>query len=173
MRWSYRCRQVLMRMKRGDAAVAREVARRVLPPAAYALFEMMPPGDQIHALCVFRTLGGAESMPPEMAQAALLHDVGKAGGRLTGPRRALMILLESVGGGLLERLALAEPGYWRYPFHVHLHHAEIGASLCQEAGCPPLVVALVRGHESPSESPSDDPRLTEGLAALHRADESC
>ena len=173
MRWGYRVRQCLVRMKASDAAVARETAQRVLPEAACRLFEAMSPGDQIHALCVYRAVGGAEATSADVARAALLHDVGKAGGRLTIPRRALIVLLERLGGDLLERLALAEPTSWRYPFYVHLHHAALGASRCKQAACSSLTVALVRNHELPVERAADDSRLKEALMALRRADESC
>ena len=173
MRWGYRLGQLLMRMKGSDATVARETARRVLPREAYRLFEEMPPGDQIHALCVFRALGGADTAGADLAQAALLHDVGKAKGRLTMPRRALILLLEWLGGDLLERLALAESASWRYPFYVHLRHPELGASRCQEVGCSELTVALVRYHESSVEDLDCAPRLKESLIALKAADERC
>ena len=173
MRWGYRFRQFLMRRKVDDAAVAREIAQRALPGAAYRLFEEMSAGDQIHALCVFRALGRARTPAAELAQAALLHDVGKAAGRLTIPCRAIIVLLEWVGGGLLKRLALAEPTSWRYPFHIHLNHAELGALRCREAGCSPLTVALVRYHELPSEDAPRDRGLRESLIALKKADESC
>ena len=173
MRWGYRFRQLLMRRRADDAAVARETAQRALPRAAYRLFEEMSAGDQIHALCVFRAVGMARTPPADLAQAALLHDVGKAAGRLTIPYRAMIVLLEWVGGGLLKRLSLAEPTSWRYPFHIHLNHAELGALRCGEAGCSRLAVALVRYHELPLKDAPHDRGLRESLIALKKADESC
>ena len=173
MRWSHRFRQFLMRTRVSDAAVARRTAKEVLPKAAYRLFEKMSPGDQTHGLCVLRALGGEETASPDVAQAALLHDVGKVAGRLSLPFRVLVVFLEWVGRGLLERLASAEPTSWRYPFYVHVHHAELGASRCREAGCSPLTVDLVRHHERPVDEVGDDSRLKEALIALKKADESC
>jgi len=189
MRWGYRFRQFLMRARAGDAPTAHETAQGVLSEAGYALFQEMSLGDQVHALYVLRALGAVGTMSTDLAQAALLHDVGKSKGHLTLPFRVLIVFLEWVGGGLLERLALAEPTSWRYPFYVHVHHAELGALLCEEAGCSPLMVYLVRYHERPLEDVVDDPTLSsessesspdvcdhrtiEALIALKEADESC
>ena len=173
MRWGYRFRQFLMRIKGSDAAVARKTAQAALPRAAYRLFEEMSPGDQIHALCVFRALGRARGASVDVMQAALLHDVGKAKASLTLAHRAAIVFLEWLGGGLLGRLALPDPKSWRYPFYVQVHHPELGALRCGEAGCSSLTVALVRNHQVPVEDVVDDPELREGLIALRKADESC
>jgi len=173
MRLGYRLRQFRMRLKADDAAVARETARRTLSKAAYKLFEEMAPGDQVHALCVFRVLSDTKMVSTDVLQAALLHDVGKARAHLTLPHRALIVLLEWLGGELLQQLALADPRSWRYPFYVHLHHPELGALRCRETGCSPLTVALVRDHELPLEDVVDVPGLGESLIALKKADESC
>jgi len=173
MRWGYRFGQFLMRTRAGDAAVARETAQAALPGAAYELFQEMSPGDQVHAVCVFRAVGAARGASVDLLQAALLHDVGKARASLTLPRRALIVFLESLGGGLLERLASPDPKSWRYPFYVHVHHAELGALRCREAGCSPLTVALVRNHKAPVDDVVADAELKEGLVALKQADDTC
>lgn len=148
------------------------MAQAVLPDAAYKLFEEMPPGDRTHVLCVLRALREKGPVLPDVEQAALLHDVGKVGGGLTLLHRALIVLLSGVNAHWLDRLGTPDPVSWRYPFYVHGHHAELGARRCEQAGCSPLLVALVRHHESALDI-VDDPGLREQLAVLRMADDKC
>lgn len=171
MRWCYRLMQFVTRARPRVTPLDLATARQVLPDSAYHLFEEMPPGDQQHALCVLRALRRAGA-PLEVEPAALLHDVGKARGRLTLGRRTLIILLEDLGNNWLYRLASPDPTGWRYPFYVHLHHAEMGASRCEEAGCSRLTVALVRQHEGPPGA-ANDPTLRDLLVKLKKADNEC
>jgi hypothetical protein len=87
-------------------------------------------------------------MASALAQAALLHDVGKVGGRIQLGNRAATVLLNALRPGLLHRLALNEPDSWRYPFYVLLHHAERGADLAARAGTDAVAVALIREHHT-------------------------
>ena len=172
MRWVYRLRQFLLRARPRGPSIDRERARAVLPEGAYRLFEKMSPGDRAHALCVARLLRRRGQITPEVEQAALLHDVGKVGGGLALPYRGLVVILNRINGHWLDHLAKADPASWRYPFYVHLHHAELGACWCERAGCPALTVALVRHHESALDSVGD-PVLAEKLARLQQADNMC
>lgn len=174
MRLWYRLRQGLMRLGSWCLRLDRELAREVLPVVTYGLFVQMPRGDQAHALCVLRALRRSQgACSPELEQAALLHDVGKAGGRLTLAHRALVVLLGWRGAGVLERLAREDPRSWGHPFYVQVRHAELGAVRCAEAGCSPLTVALVCYHEAASMDAPAMPGLGEALLALKHADDRC
>ncbi len=169
-RWVYRIRQGLARL-----AVAlrlypldEEPARQRLSPQAWALFARMPRGDQAHGLCVLARLPAQEAASPWLAEAALLHDVGKMGGRLSLPYRVAIVLL----GSHVSRWASADPTSWRYPFHVHLHHAGRGAELCEQAGCDPRTVALVRWHGAVPDQELAE-ALIQDLEALRTADDRC
>lgn len=174
MRWGYRIEQFALRIRSGfkPALVDLETARNMLPEAAYALFAAMPRGDQAHALAVLRALRREGCAPPEVEQAALLHDVGKSRRGLTLIHRILIVLLEEVAKESLNRLAASDPSSWRYPFHAHLHHGEMGAQQCETVGCSPLTVALVRYHDSGPDA-CGDPILERHLLALQRADDAC
>ena len=173
MRVGYRLRQFWRRLGVRDAAGAQEVARRVLPPAAYALFCTLDVGDQLHAWDVWQFLHHRGRPSPDLAQAALLHDVGKAGAGLTLAHRTLVVLLRKVYPAALEQLARDEPGSWRYPFYVQLRHAELGAMACAQAGCSAITVALVRHHEHKAPEVWGDVPWREDLLALQEADEAC
>lgn len=168
-RWAYRLRQGLARLAISlrPGTLDEEPARRRLSPQAYALYARMAPGDRAHALCVLARLEPSQPAP-WLAEAALLHDVGKVEGRLSLPYRALAVLL----GARLPRWASADPASWRYPFHIQLQHAWRGAELCAQAGCDPRAVTLVRWHESPPEQ-LPEPALRQALADLQAADDQC
>jgi hypothetical protein len=119
-------------------------------------------GDQRHGLDVFHALRAAGHKDRTLLEAALLHDVGKSGVRLTILHRVAIVLLDAAAPALLERLADQGKG-WRAPFAAHVQHARIGAELALSAGCTPDTVALIRDHHTPAHN-------DERLAALQRAD---
>jgi len=142
----------------------------VLTPAQVELFRRMSPQDQRHALDVFFTLQREGHAERALLQAALLHDAGKCGGSLRLWHRVSIVLIRALWPGLLARIAREEPGSWRYPFFVHLHHAARGAELARAAGCLPLAVALIRRHQEPLPAAWRGRREGRLLAALQAAD---
>jgi hypothetical protein len=147
------------------------LAQQVLANGTYELFTRMAVGDQLHAVKVLRELRRMGHISPDLEQAALLHDVGKSGGRLTLPYRVAIVLLRAMWPGLLRRLAVDDPQSWRYPFAAHLEHAERGARLCWMTGCSPTVVALVRYHDASSPDAIPEPALAEAVGLLRLADD--
>lgn len=119
-------------------------ARALLPPAAYELFAAMPVADRRHALDVLAKLRSSDVTDPDVLTAALLHDAAK-GSRIRLWHRVAVVLVEAVAPRRLESLASADPESWRYPFHLHVHHAEMSARAALGAGCRPRVAAFIRG----------------------------
>jgi hypothetical protein len=74
------------------------------------------------------------------------------------------VLLDAAAPSLLRRLAVPDPGSWRYPYFVYLHHAAMSADAALAAGCSPRAAAFIRG-----EVPNVDAPLA---AALQAADEA-
>jgi hypothetical protein len=169
--WTHRIRQFVGRLLTIRPPDDHD-ARDLLPVAALALYQGMASGDQRHALQVLAALRRSGAWGNEVEQAALLHDVGKSQARLTLAHRVIAVLLHSLAPRWLERQIVAPAPSWRYPFYVHVHHAEIGAALCARAGCSPVTVALVRAHQDPAFA-ALPPELHAALAALHQADERC
>jgi hypothetical protein len=73
------------------------------------------------------------------------------------------VLLEGLAPRALARLASSDPGSWRYPFHLYLHHAALSADAALAAGCHPRVAAFIRGSSEAVDAPL--------AAELRRADE--
>jgi hypothetical protein len=143
-------------------------ARRHLPPAALALFEVMPRYDREHGRNVLRTLQEWGYTDPDLMAAALLHDAGKTavpGSRLRLWHRVAAVLMDAFRPGLRASVGQDRPGSWRYSFFVHQHHPAISAELARQSGCSPRTVDLIRRHEEPVAEAEDSL-----LAALQAAD---
>ncbi len=169
MRPAYRVRQFLGALFPRNVDTACFDAG-MLTPAEAQLFEREPAAVRKHSLAVFAALRAAGHTEPVLLRAALLHDVGKADGRVALWHRVALVLLQAVSPVLLLRLAVNEPRSWRYPFYVQLHHGPRGADMLAAIGSEAALVTLVRTHHAPAPASMDEV-LVQMLAALKQADE--
>ncbi len=142
----------------------REVARW-LPESAYALFTSMSPADQRHALRVCQGLQARGCVEADMLAAALLHDVGKAQGRVPFWTRPVIVVGKRCAPRLLQQVAIyPRDGLprWRRSLGNAWWHAEIGAEMAARAGLSERAVQYIRTHHQP-----DGP-----AAELHLVDEA-
>ena len=139
----------------------RELVAQQLGPSLETLFWQMDRCDQRHGLDVYHTLHKAGHRDAALLQAALLHDVGKAGGGLTLVHRVTVVLLEKHAPHLLERWT-QDGRTWRAPLVRHVQHAQLGAQWVLEADISPQAAEWIRRHHT---DPTDD-----RLAALQWAD---
>ncbi len=122
----------------------------LLPPAARALFATMSVGDQRHCLNVCYALRDQGCDDRDLLAAALLHDVGKGGGRVRFWMRPVIVVLRALAPSLLQWLAASPHPRWRRPFYAAWHHAAIGADLAAAAGVSERTVMLIRTHHDPA-----------------------
>lgn len=166
----YRVQQLLLSLWPRVTPNEQAELSRWLPPLAVALFRQMTLRDQRHSLDVLQRVQQVAPDQPGLLAAALLHDAAKTaqrGRRVRLYHRVLVVLMEAVRPGWVQRIARAEPGSWRYPFYLHLHHPELGARLAGQAGCSALTVELIRRHqERLTYAPRNE---TERLLALLQA----
>jgi hypothetical protein len=167
MGWKYRLQQFLNYLQANEGAVNYGMVKGLLPAEAYTLFRAMSLGDQRHALCVLRALCAEEEPSLALKRAALLHDVGKSCGDLQLWHRVLVVAVEHLDDTWLSRLASLDDA-----LYVQVHHAELGALLCQKVGLSSFAVDLVRYHESSGKEIAD-PALREALVALRESDDAC
>lgn len=130
-----------------------------LEPHEQRLFDRQSSVDQQHAYQVASWLLARGHHDRILIRAALLHDIGKAGPRITVIHRIVWVITGRFGLFLRQPLALRSRAF------RHLaDHARIGASVLQNAQSDPRVVALVSGHPL-----ADD---VERARLLHRADDA-
>ena len=170
----YRIRQFFSGLSATAGDCDDTLAAATLSPAELALFRRMPSDARLHSQAVLRTLQAAAPVPPDLAVAALLHDVGKvaadeAGAYLGLWLRGPIVLAEALAPQWLTRLADAQPSSsLRYALYVQLHHPAIGAEWAQQAGCSALTCWLIASHQE--KSPTGDTIQRDLLARLQAAD---
>lgn len=148
---------------------------RALPKAAVYRFCQMPLDGQRHSLNVLYALQTAGWHDPDLAAAALLHDVGKvasdaAGIALSPWLRGSLVLLAALAPAKVEALASDNPATgWRYLLYVHREHPAIGAAWAAADGYSELTCWLIEHHQDkPDGQPAN--RQEELLALLYWAD---
>src|SRR5256884_1335687 len=156
--YSYRLGQVRQQLGFVAPLAAREYGEvsQWLPAAALALFKTMSPADQRHSLRVCRGLQAHGCTDRDMLAAALLHDVGKAQGRVPFWSRPAIVLGKKLAPRLLRRLVVY-PGTqdsvslprWRRSLSCAWYHAEVGAELAAAAGLSQRAVLYIRTHHQP------------------------
>lgn len=130
----------------------REVACH-LPESALSLFYTMSPADQRHSVHVCRGLLERGCDDEDMLAAALLHDVGKAEGRVPFWTRPVIVLGKLLAPALLSKIAVSPMDaekehvpHWRLALGYAWWHAEIGAELARSAGLTEQAVLYIRTH---------------------------
>jgi hypothetical protein len=166
----YRLKQVRQQLGFVAPLSAHDMAEvgNLLPATALPLFVSMSAADQQHSLRVCRGLQARGWHEQEMLIAALLHDVGKAAGRVPFWTRPVIVLGKRYTPRLLAHLT-AYPveehhlSRWRCALSYAWWHAEVGADLAAEVGLSARTVHYIRMHHRP-----DSPEL----AVLHLVDEA-
>lgn len=141
----HRVTQLVGHLTARVSAADLDLARQMLPPPAWPLFDAMPVADQRHGLDVARRLLARGVDEPDVLAAALLHDVAK-GARLRVWHRVGGVVLAFAAPRLLRRMASSDPASRGYPWHLFLHHAELSARATREAGLPERTARLIAGR---------------------------
>lgn len=155
-----RFRQGLRALLAFTAPIDRDLAAAHLSPALLALFEQLSRGEQQHSLNVLRDVLAQGQTPPTLAQAALLHDVGKARYRLAVWQKTLAVLIHKFAPAWFMRWSAGDPDqWWMRPFVVYVQHPAWGAKLIASAGASESVVWLVEHHADSPVQWRDHPLL--------------
>jgi hypothetical protein len=135
-----------------------------------ALFMRMQPGEQNHALIVYRRLLEMGENQPDLLVAALLHDAGKLRYRINPLERSMVVLVKAVLPkkallwGELPSINWDSLPAWRKAFIVAEQHPEWGAELARKAGVSVLTENLIRQHDQPYSQGPD----SEETSLLHK-----
>ncbi len=173
VRIAYRIRQYWWTFSSAPNETDLAMVRVILPPSLQALFSRMTTDEQAHAVRVCRRLLLEGHTEPALLQAALLHDVGKAGYAPLRPwERALIVVCKALCPHAVSRWGQGEPQGWRRPFVVALQHPLWGAREAQRAGASPEATALIRYHQDETSSVPPRTPVIRFLAALQAADDA-
>ena len=176
-RIGYRLRQFFVGLQAQVTDDELRMVAELLPPALLIRFLQMSVDAQRHSLNVLASVRAAGFIQPEMALAALLHDVGKVAAGESGLHLGLwlrgpLVILEALWPQFLPRFSSADANTgWRYLLYVQQEHPRIGANWARAGGCPPLACWLIEHHQDKVvEQASEQER--KWLAALQQADAS-
>jgi len=166
----YRVRQFAQAVTARNRPVDRALLSKYLSSAEVELFLRQSAALQQHGLRVLRVLEPRWGDDSVLMKAALLHDVGKTGGRIRLWHRIANVLLDAVSHRLRERVAAGEAGSWRYPFYVQIMHPALGAEMIRQLGSSSSLVKLVADHHTPVAETARQGLDRVRLAELQRAD---
>jgi len=112
--------------------------------------------DQRHSLRVCLALQARGCKEHDMLAAALLHDVGKAEGRVPFWTRPVIVLGKRLHPAWLRRVTVAPElidhakiPRWQRELSYAWWHAEVGAQLAERAGLSEQAILYIRTHHLP------------------------
>lgn len=158
MRLCYRARQFWLALSTHPTSAELGQAQAVLSTEQMVLFRRQQPGEQAHALHMLLALQAQGETDADLLVAALLHDVGKQRCPLRVWERVVIVLGQAVSPALAQHWGQPAAGDcrgWRKPFIVAAQHPAWGAELALQAGVSQLAAALIRRHQSPLPTDSD------------------
>lgn len=175
-----------MRLRQGVCALLADfrsvdeaLAARYLNAEQLTLFRRMTRSEQLHSLNVLRdVLAQSAETPRDLAQAALLHDVGKTLCPLSVAQRSLAVAMATLWPALdlhwrgpdpqAALAQLSELPWWRVGSVVRQHHPTWGALLAHSVGLSERTVWLIAHH---AEAIDDHPYVAL-LRRLQQADDA-
>lgn len=156
--------------------VDERLAREALSPVEWTLFRRLRRGERQHSLNVLRTLidhpPPQSTLTPDLATAALLHDVGKSRCPLPLWEKSLTVILRAISPTTFRRFA--DAGDLRHPIAracvVYAHHPTWSAEMMRAAFSSPDAIWLAEHHADNAVSWRTHP-LHAALVALQYADD--
>jgi hypothetical protein len=149
----YRLRQGARALFAFSRPVDDALIGRSLSSAQLTAFKRLHRGEQLHSLNVLRTvLAQGEITPPDLAVAALMHDLGKIRYPLRLWQKSIAVVVRSVAPPLFRLLSRQSPTHWySRPFVVYVDHPAWSAEILAQTGASEGAIWLVAHHADPAE----------------------
>jgi hypothetical protein len=169
---TYRLRQGLRSLFAFSQQVETPLAAQYLTPELLELFGQMRQSEQLHSLNVLRGVLAQGTTPPELAIAALLHDVGKSRYPLWTWQKTLVVLVRAILPNLYQRWSQGNPAnYWVRPFVVYAQHPKWSAEMAAAMSVPEAALWLIARHQEAPGAWANHP-YTPLLKRLQAADDA-
>ncbi|MBI1259026.1 MAG: HD domain-containing protein [Chloroflexi bacterium] len=130
-----------------------ESVGRYLSPPQLIAFQRLRRGEQLHSLNVLRAvLAQSDMTPPDLAVAALMHDVGKSRYPSRLWQKIITVAVRELAPPLFRRLSRQSPTYWwSRPFVVYVEHPAWSAEILAQTGASDAAIWLVAHHAEPAD----------------------
>lgn len=149
----HRVRQGLRALFAFSQHVDYALASRYLSAEQLRLFRQMRRGEQLHSLNVLRGVLAQGDTPPDLATAALLHDVGKIRYPLRLWQKTVAVLTRAFFPALSVRLSAGDPTRWiNRPYAVYAHHPAWSVELVAPTGASATALWLIAHHADHAEN---------------------
>jgi HD domain len=134
------------------------------------VFQQLGRGEQLHAIRVLGAVLAEGETPPALAQAALLHDIGKIQYPMNLWQRSLPVLVGAISPKLLKALSQRNPNHpLMRGFVVYVNHPAWSGEILRYAHSDDAVIWLAQHHADDAQQWRSHP-LHALLVRLQRAD---
>ena len=149
----HRLRQGLRALFAFTRSVDLALAERYLSPPQLIAFQRLRRGEQLHSLSVLRAVLAQNPVtPPDLAVAALMHDVGKTRYPSRLWQKIITVAVRMVAPSTFDRLSHGDPRRWQYrPFVVYVDHPIWSAEILAQTDASPEAIWLVAHHADPTD----------------------
>lgn len=166
----YRLQQGIRALFAFSQTVDWALAERYLAPRLLDLFRQMNRDEQLHSLAVLRDVLAQGDTPAELAEATLLHDVGKSRYPIGVWQKTFAVIIRAIVPDAYYRWSKGNPlNLLERPFVVYEQHPVWSADMLRKAGASETVCWLVGEHATAAEKWQSHPQV-EWLRRLQQAD---
>lgn len=166
----YRLRQGVRALLAFSQPVDHSLAARYLSVEELRLFQQMRRNEQLHSLNVLRAVLAQAETPPDLAVAALLHDVGKIRYPMAIWQKSIAVLIAKLTPSLYQRWSMAEESaWWARPVIVKARHPQWSGELLSAIHSSATAIWWVTHHQDAADQWRDHPYFA-GLQRLQAAD---
>ncbi|MFW5708989.1 MAG: HD domain-containing protein [Chloroflexota bacterium] len=148
------------------------LAADYLNEAQLDLLKQLSRAEQLHSINVLRDVQAQGKVPIDLAQAALLHDVGKSRWPLAIWQKTIVVIFRKLSPEQFTRWGQGQPDNpWRRPFVATMQHPAWSAEMAARVGLSERALWLIAHHADDFEQWQQHP-YAPLLKRLQQADDA-